>query len=155
MFILSRLARRDVTVVQSGEGADEMLGGYFMHRALRTVETYTRMVPKLINNGIVAPFVRMVPAGMLDLAFEYPGSLGRRGKRKLLAFLGALPTMTRPERYRTLITLFDEDDQDVLILPAMREAVRRRGEELAKKLVVTLTACSPCSLTIGCPTIFL
>ncbi len=127
MFLVSRLARRHVTVVQSGEGADEMLGGYFMHRAFLKTKDYSNLIPDTVTRNAVVPLLRLLPAGLLNAAFDYPGTLGDRGKRKLVNYVAALSKMTDRERYRGLISLFDDADQDELVLPEMRAAIRRRA----------------------------
>jgi asparagine synthase (glutamine-hydrolysing) len=127
MFLVSRLARQHVTVVQSGEGADEMLAGYFMHRAFMKVDRYTRIVPEAVTQSIVLPLLRLLPKGLLNAAFDYPGTLGDRGKRKLTNYVAAAAGMSDMERYRGLMSLFDDADQNDLMLPEMKNAVRRRA----------------------------
>ncbi|PSJ60285.1 asparagine synthase (glutamine-hydrolyzing) [Pseudaminobacter soli (ex Li et al. 2025)] len=61
VLLLSRLASRSVKMVLTGEGADELLGGYPKHRAEPWVAMYQRLVPGALHDGLVAPAVRALP----------------------------------------------------------------------------------------------
>lgn len=124
MFLLSRLASESVTVVQSGEGADEILGGYFMHRVMRLATAYTRTVPAWMQDRIVWPLAGAVPAGMLNRLFDYPGELGEAGKQRLLEFLRVLREHSSAEQYRFIISLFHNHERQSMYTSAFAESVR-------------------------------
>jgi asparagine synthase (glutamine-hydrolysing) len=110
MYQLAREAKRAVTVILAGEGADELLGGYLFHRALLTAEGLASVIPHGMRRYLLAPAVRALPARLLSLAFDYPATLGSRGKQKVADFLELLdPTELEPT-WRHLISLFDRRD---------------------------------------------
>ncbi len=69
-FMISRLARKHVTVALAGDGGDELFAGYDTYKAFRLARLY-RNVPKFIRRGIVAPIVRSLPASRKRLSFEF------------------------------------------------------------------------------------
>jgi asparagine synthase (glutamine-hydrolysing) len=60
---LSRAARETVKMVLTGEGSDELLGGYPKHRAEPLVALYHRAVPQMLHHHLVAPLVGALPYG--------------------------------------------------------------------------------------------
>ena len=64
IFLLSKLASKTVKMVLTGEGSDELLGGYPKHRAESTVGLYQSMIPEVLHDSLVAPLVRSLPYGM-------------------------------------------------------------------------------------------
>lgn len=61
ILLLSRQAGRDVKMVLTGEGADELLGGYPKHRAEPWVSMYQSLVPGVVHRALVAPGARALP----------------------------------------------------------------------------------------------
>lgn len=105
-LLLSRLARRDVTVALSGDGGDECFGGYSRH-------LLTTRLSFLLNSH--EPLRRMAAAGVGLLA---------RGLREDIA--GALPLpnnlrrMIQGDRINRLAQLFRGNDADQMYQQTMR-----------------------------------
>ncbi|MBN4669108.1 asparagine synthetase B, partial [Pandoraea nosoerga] len=53
VMMLSHMAASKVKMVLTGEGADELLGGYPKHRAEQWIELYQRLVPQAIHDRII------------------------------------------------------------------------------------------------------
>jgi asparagine synthase (glutamine-hydrolysing) len=103
-MLLAEQARKDVTVVLTGEGADEVFGGYVNYRRRARDERWMRW---LSNRGSpVPPLVRAMPATWRQ--------------HRLLRALGE--PLSR--RYRTIPNLFDALLQPGLLAPALLEATR-------------------------------
>jgi asparagine synthase (glutamine-hydrolysing) len=60
-YLVSREARREVTVLLSGIGGDEMLGGYRKYRAGLDADRYQR-IPAALRLGLLDPLLRRAPA---------------------------------------------------------------------------------------------
>ena len=63
ILMLSKIASRSVKMVLTGEGSDELMGGYPKHRAERWVNIYHRLVTKSLHENFIAPAVRALPYG--------------------------------------------------------------------------------------------
>ncbi|MEM7165937.1 MAG: asparagine synthase (glutamine-hydrolyzing) [Planctomycetota bacterium] len=85
-YFLSRTAQRDVKVVLTGEGADEIFGSYVHHYLLTWFERYRKWCPRPLR-ALQRGLVGITPTRLLDLVFPYPGSLGAAGKERLRGFL--------------------------------------------------------------------
>ena len=55
IFMLSKFASRSVKMVLTGEGADELMGGYPKHWAEPWVSLYQRLMPGVLHEQLVEP----------------------------------------------------------------------------------------------------
>ncbi len=76
--LVSRLARRHVTVALSGDGADELFGGYWRYTAHAALRSYQR-IPAFLRNGLILPMLRSIGS-----AKSSSGANRARQFRKLL-----------------------------------------------------------------------
>ncbi len=122
MYQLSREAKKHVTVILTGEGADEILGGYLFHKALLSGHRMAQIVPRPFQK-LISSAVTLLPSGIINLAFDYPAALGNRGKLKVLDFLNLLEPHQLHEAYRHLISLFDKRDTEKLYTEDFRNNI--------------------------------
>src|ERR1039458_9206687 len=64
ILMLSKLASSSVKMVLTGEGADELMGGYPKHRAEPWIDLYQRLMPKVLHERVINPIMRTLPYGM-------------------------------------------------------------------------------------------
>jgi asparagine synthase (glutamine-hydrolysing) len=69
VWFLSRLTKSKATVALSGEGADELFGGYLMQRATMLARTARRMPPPALRLLLAA--ARLWPVSNEKIGFEY------------------------------------------------------------------------------------
>ena len=62
--MLSKLASSSVKMVLTGEGSDELMGGYPKHRVEPWVEPYQRLMPGVLHERLIRPLVRALPYSM-------------------------------------------------------------------------------------------
>jgi len=64
ILILSKMASHTVKMVLTGEGSDELMGGYPKHRAEPWVTLYHRLIPQAVHYHMVRPAIQALPYGM-------------------------------------------------------------------------------------------
>jgi asparagine synthase (glutamine-hydrolysing) len=60
IYLLSKEARKTVKMVLTGEGSDEVLGGYPKHVFERYVRSY-QVIPGMLRSGLIEPIIRALP----------------------------------------------------------------------------------------------
>jgi asparagine synthase (glutamine-hydrolysing) len=70
VWYLSRMSRRHVTVALSGEGADELFGGYLTYQADRLARPF-RLVPKAVRRAMRGALDRYMPVSDEKISLEY------------------------------------------------------------------------------------
>lgn len=113
-YLLARSAAEKVTVVQLGEGADEVLGGYVHQLAMTYGDLIGRMVPRNLLTAFMG-VVKKFPQELLEPFFPYPAKMGRRGLDNISNYFSNVHNTGRA--YFSLAGVFSEDEKRDLLMP--------------------------------------
>ncbi len=105
-FLLARATRQAVTVALSGDGADEVFGGYRKYRAERYAGLY-QTIPRFLRTGLIEPLAAALPESKTNPMLE-----AMRRARRFVAHAGASP-VTRQAGFNRLL---GEPDLDRLLI---------------------------------------
>tara|TARA_B100000315_G_scaffold50893_1_gene45440 strand:- start:1923 stop:3875 length:1953 start_codon:yes stop_codon:yes gene_type:complete len=111
-YLLSEHTRKKVTVVLTGEGADELFGGYDEFRFLTLSEKYISKIPGLIRRNIIPSAVNAIPNKVLDRFFHFTSSLGEKGKERFKEFMDSVDN--KEKSYMTLTSFFSRKEKEEL-----------------------------------------
>jgi len=104
-YILCEAAARTHKVVLTGEGADEIFGGYVHYPALRKLDQLSQRFPWVRH---LSPAVNLLPVAVLNRQFDYQASLGVLGRQKIAKMIANLG---RPETlFRLASSVIDDDE---------------------------------------------
>ena len=110
VYYLAQMAREQVTMVLSGDGADECLAGYPTYQAYYLHRLY-RFIPAALRNGIVAPLVNALPVSDNKVSFDF----------KLRRFVRA-SKFNSTDAHATWRMVFDADARAQLLSPVQDQS---------------------------------
>lgn len=96
LYFVSKLASEYVKVVLSGEGADELFGGYTIYNEPRVFKWYQRLLPACVRMGL-ARLVKKVPFHFVGQSFIIRGSRKTEDK-----FIGNAFMYSKEEKQKLL-----------------------------------------------------
>lgn len=113
VYYLARETRRHVTMVQSGDGADELLAGYETYQA-HYIHRLMRAMPRFVRRGALAALVKSMPVSDTKVSWDF----------KLRQFLGGadLPPEDAHACWRMI---FPEELRARLLAPLTHEPAAR------------------------------
>jgi len=102
--LLCELARKNVTVALSGDGADELLAGYRRHRLHMVEERFRGGIPDIVKRGLIAPLAAVYPkADWAPRMFRAKTTLQALGQDSSEAYLNSV-SMISPEQRQLIFS---------------------------------------------------
>jgi asparagine synthase (glutamine-hydrolysing) len=130
-YLISEVARRRVKVVLSGEGSDEIFGGYertmFMLYAWKVFQT----APALV--GMIPPVINCIPFALLDKVFKYSSMIGQKGLERLSGFCRNINDIGAS--YLDASCVFNQREKEQLYGPGLKG--RLKDERIAETITRT------------------
>jgi len=120
MSLLAERARGEVKVILTGEGSDEIFGGYVHHPHLHLLSRAAPFVSRLAFRAAASAASRL-PVGLIDRLFDYPTPPGAKGRARLGGLLRA--AKDESARYLAYVSLFTEEERRRVLAPAARAAI--------------------------------
>jgi asparagine synthase (glutamine-hydrolysing) len=111
-YKLSELASKKVKVVLSGEGTDEIFAGYVQYKNFLQAQ-------KIQHLPFKSKLAKKASITYLDKFFDYPSSIGEKGKEKLIDFLENLKK--KEESYTQLTSILSTTDNSLLFTGNLKD----------------------------------
>ena len=107
-FLMKNVSKQ-VKVAFSGEGADEIFGGYYYFDLIKKI----KLLKKIPLNRLLGKSLSLIPHEILNFMFKYQGKLGHQGKRRLLTAINSGFNLNQD--FENLISVFSLDEQKQLV----------------------------------------
>lgn len=111
VYLLAQNAKKEVTVVLTGDGGDEVFAGYEQCKFLMLMEKMKKI--SLIKKTVLPFAVKNSPKFLLNRFFKYASSLGDEGIKRAV---NLLRSDGKGSSYLDIVSIFNEEDKKAVLL---------------------------------------
>lgn len=119
-FLLSEQAKKHVTVIQAGEGSDEMFAGYEQNKFLLH-RNKLKYVPKPVRS-MGAKTVELVPEKVLNLFFAFASNIGKQGRKRFCNYVKHIDN--KAQAYSEIMGIFNNKERKEILTPGVLSKVK-------------------------------
>tara|TARA_B100000989_G_scaffold296147_1_gene278726 strand:+ start:6191 stop:8017 length:1827 start_codon:yes stop_codon:yes gene_type:complete len=127
-YLMKEVSKK-VKVAFSGEGADEIFGGYYHFSLLN----YIKIIQKLSIGPLLKMIIYLSPHNFLNLFFKYQGNLGKEGKKRLKFCLSS--NFRSNEDFNDLISVFSRNELKNLLKKNYAENLDNQFSDFSKEKI--------------------
>ena len=120
-FLLSEQATKDVSVVLSGEGADEMFGGYEQNKFLLQ-RNKLKLIPKPLR-AAGSKSVDFVPEKGLNYFFAFASNIGKEGRKRFQNYITNIDDKSKA--YFEIMGIFNDKERHDLLTPEFLKQIKQ------------------------------
>ena len=119
-FFLSREAKKDVTIILTGDGSDELFAGYDQYRFL-VMERHLRKLPRPVVRTI-PNMIRGFPDSLMDKIYKQGTDTG---KQEMIRRLEKSITSGRnhAKAYLEIVSIYDEDEREKVLAKNVKSQI--------------------------------
>jgi len=121
-FILAKQAKKEVSVLLSGEGGDEIFSAYSTYGAYKIKNWYTKLTPRFLRK-IIKKAVHMLPTSYKKLSFDFQAKRFTEGAElhPAAAHIYWRHVLTNNEKTNAIINASDFEETDEMIIKLFDE----------------------------------
>lgn len=130
-YLLSKYTKKYCTVILTGEGSDELFGGYPQYKFMKLHKYFIRPIPQSIRKNIPLT-IKKIPKSTLNNLFEFTESLGEKGMDRFSNFI---QTNNFSQQYLNQVALFNEEEKKELLKTNTQNLYLKYSNYFSKKIV--------------------
>jgi len=130
-YIMSREAKKKVTVILTGDGADEIFAGYDQYKFLMMGHKF-KWLPKFIRRDVAGTIVKLLPLKLLNKIYPYSSSTGKEMFERFTNFFTEIDD-NKANAYLEIVSIFNEKEREELLLYRNKLKSLNLSTEINKK----------------------